>query len=209
MAKPRIATASLAGCFGCHMSLLDIDERILTLAELVEFDRSPIDDLKEFSGRCAVGLIEGGINTNVVPDKVTFRLDRRMIPEEKPEAAEAELKALIEKAAAAFEGITVRIRRILLSAPLMPLDGGEDLTARLVARATEIMGEPVKSKGVPLYTDARHYTASGIPTVLYGAGPHSIEQANAHRADERLPLADLHKATQVIALTLYDVLKSK
>lgn len=60
MAKPRIATASLAGCFGCHMSLLDIDERILTLAELVEFDRSPIDDLKEFSGRCAVGLIEGG-----------------------------------------------------------------------------------------------------------------------------------------------------
>ncbi|MEQ8354807.1 MAG: ArgE/DapE family deacylase [Kiloniellaceae bacterium] len=158
------------------------------------------------SPQCTVGLIEGGINTNVVPDKVTFRLDRRMIPEEKPEAAEAELKALIEKAAAAFEGITVRIRRILLSAPLMPLDGGEDLTARLVARATEIMGEPVKSKGVPLYTDARHYTASGIPTVLYGAGPHSIEQANAHRADERLPLADLHKATQVIALTLYDLM---
>ncbi len=60
MSKPRIATASLAGCFGCHMSLLDIDERILQLAELVEFDRSPIDDYKEFQGRCRVGLIEGG-----------------------------------------------------------------------------------------------------------------------------------------------------
>ncbi len=60
MARPRIATCSLAGCFGCHMSLLDIDERILELAELVEFDRSPIDDFKEFQGRCAVGLIEGG-----------------------------------------------------------------------------------------------------------------------------------------------------
>jgi NAD-reducing hydrogenase small subunit len=60
MAKPRVATTSLAGCFGCHMSLLDIDERILKLVELVDFDKSPIDDIKEFTGRCAVGLIEGG-----------------------------------------------------------------------------------------------------------------------------------------------------
>jgi NAD-reducing hydrogenase small subunit len=58
--KARIATVSLAGCFGCHMSILDIDERILRLAELVEFDRSPINDFKEFQGRCAVGIVEGG-----------------------------------------------------------------------------------------------------------------------------------------------------
>jgi len=58
--KARIATVSLAGCFGCHMSLLDIDDRILRLAELVEFDRSPINDFKEFQGRCAVGIVEGG-----------------------------------------------------------------------------------------------------------------------------------------------------
>ncbi len=60
MAKPRVATTSLAGCFGCHMSLLDIDERILTLIEKVDFDRSPIDDLKHISQRCAIGLVEGG-----------------------------------------------------------------------------------------------------------------------------------------------------
>ena len=60
MAKPKIATTSLAGCFGCHMSILDIDDRILKLIELVDFDKSPIDDIKEFTGRCAVGLIEGG-----------------------------------------------------------------------------------------------------------------------------------------------------
>lgn len=60
MSKPRIATTSLAGCFGCHMSLLDIDERILELAELVEFDKSPINDFKDFQDRCLVGLIEGG-----------------------------------------------------------------------------------------------------------------------------------------------------
>ncbi len=60
MAKPKIATTSLAGCFGCHMSILDIDDRILQLIDLVDFDKSPIDDLKHFTGRCAIGLIEGG-----------------------------------------------------------------------------------------------------------------------------------------------------
>ncbi|MCX6564800.1 MAG: NADP oxidoreductase [Candidatus Aminicenantes bacterium] len=60
MSKPIIATASLAGCFGCHMSVLDIDDRILTLIDLVEFHKSPIDDIKTFSKICDVGLIEGG-----------------------------------------------------------------------------------------------------------------------------------------------------
>jgi NAD-reducing hydrogenase small subunit len=72
MAKPKIATTSLAGCFGCHMSLLDIDEKILKLVELVEFDKSPVDDIKTFTGRCAVGLIEGGCcneeNVHVLQD---------------------------------------------------------------------------------------------------------------------------------------------
>ncbi|MHC4441097.1 MAG: NADH-quinone oxidoreductase subunit B family protein [Planctomycetota bacterium] len=60
MDKPKIATVSLAGCFGCHMSLLDIDQRILELAELIQFDKSPFNDIKEFSGQCRIGWIEGG-----------------------------------------------------------------------------------------------------------------------------------------------------
>lgn len=72
MSKPKVATASLAGCFGCHMSILDIDERILKLVELVDFDKSPVDDIKKFTGRCAVGLIEGGCcneeNVHVLQD---------------------------------------------------------------------------------------------------------------------------------------------
>ncbi len=60
MVKPKVATTSLCGCFGCHMSLLDIDERILKLVELVEFDRSPIDDIKEITGPVDIGLVEGG-----------------------------------------------------------------------------------------------------------------------------------------------------
>lgn len=58
--KIKLATTSLAGCFGCHMSFLDIDERLIELVELVEFDRSPLTDIKEV-GQCDVGLIEGGV----------------------------------------------------------------------------------------------------------------------------------------------------
>jgi NAD-reducing hydrogenase small subunit len=60
MDRPRLATCSLAGCFGCHMSLLDIDERIFQLIDLVELDRSPIDDKKRFTDRVTIGLVEGG-----------------------------------------------------------------------------------------------------------------------------------------------------
>ncbi len=58
--KLKIATASLAGCFGCHMSFLDMDERLAGLLEQVEFDRSPFTDIKRI-GSCDIGLIEGGV----------------------------------------------------------------------------------------------------------------------------------------------------
>jgi succinyl-diaminopimelate desuccinylase len=154
-----------------------------------------------------VGLVKGGINTNVVPDRVTFRLDRRIVPEELAEEAEAELRRVIAEAALAFPEARVEATRILLARPLIPLDGGRRLTELVCRHASRVMGEPVTAKGVPLYTDARHYAAAGVPTVLYGAGPRTIEEANAHRADERLPLADLARATEVVALTLLDLLR--
>lgn len=161
------------------------------------------------SPQLTVGLIKGGINTNVVPDRVTLRLDRRMIPEEKPAEVEAELRGVIERAAAGFPEARLTIRRILLAEPLVPLPGGAALTEALCRHASAVMGEPVVAKGVPLYTDARHYAAAGVPIVLYGAGPRSIQEANAHRADERLPLDDLYKATEVVALTLAEMLAKR
>ena len=158
------------------------------------------------SPQLTVGLIRGGINTNVVPDRVSFRLDRRMIPEEEPAMVEAELRQVIEEAARAFPVARVEIRRILLAEPLTPLPGSQRLSEVVCRHASRIMGEPVAAKGVPLYTDARHYAAAGVPTILYGAGPHTIEEANAHRADERLPLADLFKATEVVSLSLLSLL---
>ncbi|MDB5363099.1 MAG: putative acetylornithine deacetylase or succinyl-diaminopimelate desuccinylase [Rhodospirillales bacterium] len=153
-----------------------------------------------------VGLIEGGINTNVVPDLVTFRVDRRMIPEENPEIVERDLIAAIETAAARLPGIAVKVRRVLMARPLQPLPGQEKLVAALQRNAQTILGEAIPADGVPIYTDARLYSGAGIPSVLYGAGPRSLLEANGHRADENLVLEDLRKATKVVALTLADLL---
>ncbi len=153
-----------------------------------------------------IGTIQGGINTNVVPDKVVFRLDRRITPEESPDRVEAELRGVIAGGAAAHPEARITIRRILLATPLTPTPQAARLTALLCARASQRLGTEVKAGGVPLYTDARHYAAAGVPIVLYGAGPRSIEEANAHRADERVPLAELHAATEIVALALSDYL---
>ena len=153
-----------------------------------------------------VGLITGGTNTNVVPDRVTFRLDRRMIPEESPDDVEAELRELIEEAISSFGGISVAIRRIMLAMPLAPIPGVERAIATLRRTATEVFGTDIGVSGVPLYTDARLYMEAGIPTVVYGAGPRSLLEANVHRADERLRLEDLRKATSVVARTLVELM---
>jgi succinyl-diaminopimelate desuccinylase len=99
------------------------------------------------------------------------------------------------------------VRRIMLALPLKPVAGLERLVGPLQRNAEAVLGEPVPVYGVPLYTDARHYAAKNIPTVLYGAGPRTLIEANAHAADERLPLSDLRRATEVVALTLLDLLR--
>ena len=153
-----------------------------------------------------VGLIEGGINTNVVADALSLRIDRRIVPEEVPEDVEAELRQLIEQACSGLPGISVEIRQILLARPFAPAPGAQAFAELMCREASAVMGKPVTPIGVPLYTDARLYSEAGIPTVMYGAGPASLLEANGHRADERVPLDELHKATVVVANTLLQLL---
>jgi acetylornithine deacetylase/succinyl-diaminopimelate desuccinylase-like protein len=153
-----------------------------------------------------VGLIEGGINTNVVADTLTLRIDRRIVPEEVPEAVEAELRRVIEDACGALPGIAVEIRQILLARPFAPAPGAKAFAELMCREASAVMGKPVTPIGVPLYTDARLYSEAGIPTVMYGAGPESLLEANGHRADERVPLDELRRATVVVANTLLQLL---
>jgi succinyl-diaminopimelate desuccinylase len=160
------------------------------------------------SPQLTVGLISGGINTNVVPDKIVMRLDRRLIPEENGLKVERNLIALIKRAGKR-KGIRIDCKRVILADPLKPIKGIEKLVEPLTRYGKRALKAKIDVKGVPLYTDARHYSVAGIPTVLYGAGPRTILDANAHGADEHLKLSDLKAATNVIEATLRELLTSK
>jgi acetylornithine deacetylase/succinyl-diaminopimelate desuccinylase-like protein len=159
-----------------------------------------------------VGMIQGGTNTNVIPGKVVLKVDRRMIPEEDPAEVEASLRRTIAQAAASFhpprggKHISVDVKRLLLSRAMVPLAGNQPLVKALQQHGGEVFGEPIPAIGTPLYTDVRLYVERGIPGVIYGAGPRTVLESHAKRADERINLADLKRATQVVARTLLDLL---
>ena len=72
-----------------------------------------------------------------------------------------------------------------------------------------VFGEPIPTSGTPLYTDVRLYGEHGIPAAIYGAGPRTVLESNAKRADEHLVLEDLKRATKVVARTLFELLQPR
>jgi len=161
-----------------------------------------------------VGLISGGTNTNVIPGKVVLKLDRRMIPEEDPAQVEASLRDTIAQAAASFDpprggrALQVDVRRMLLARAMQPLAGNAALVKALQSHGEQVFGEPIPAVGTPLYTDVRLYVERGIPGVIYGAGPRTVRESNAKRADEHVRLDDLRRATKVVARALLDLLQA-
>jgi len=153
-----------------------------------------------------VGRIEGGTNTNVIPGKVVLKLDRRMIPEEDSGQVEVEVRELITSTVARCPGIRLEIKRLLLAQSLKASPNNHALVAALQRHALTVFGEAIEVSGTPLYTDVRLYGALGIPCVIYGAGPRTVLESNAKRADEHLVLEDLRRATKVVARTLHDLL---
>src|SRR2546423_9667327 len=153
-----------------------------------------------------IGRIEGGMNTNVVPGKVMFKLDRRMIPEEDPMHVEGAIRRVVEDAAALVPGISVDIRRLLLARSMKPLAGNAPLVNAIQRHGAAVFGEPIPAMGTPLYTDVRLYAEMGVPGVIYGAGPRTVLESHAKRADERIALEDLRRATKAVARTLVHLL---
>ena len=153
-----------------------------------------------------VGMIEGGTNTNVVPGRVSFKLDRRMIPEENPAEVEATLRSIIAESAAKTAGVSVDVKRMLLANAMRPLAGNKPLVDAIQKHGQIVFGETIPALGTPLYTDVRLFCEAGIPGVIYGAGPRTVLESNAKRADEHLKLEDLRRATKVIARSLSDLL---
>ncbi len=163
-----------------------------------------------------VGQISGGTNTNVVPGRVTFKLDRRMIPEENSHEVEDALRETITQSLHAYnqanptqEPVVLDIKRLLLAESMKPQVGQKPLISTLQKHASSIFEVDIPVVGTPLYTDVRLYAANGVPGVIYGAGPKTVLESHAKRADERLKLDDLKRATRVIARTLYDLLSNQ
>ncbi|MEW5421866.1 ArgE/DapE family deacylase [Amorphus sp. 3PC139-8] len=158
------------------------------------------------SAKLTVGTISGGVHTNVVPDRVVLKVDRRLIPEEDPEAVEAELTRRVFEAAGGHEGIEVECRRIMLAGAMRTVPGAERIVEPLKRHAEALLGHPVPATGAPVYTSARHYAAAGIPTVLYGSSAAVTAAADSHAANEHVELSDFKNAIKVVALTLADLL---
>jgi succinyl-diaminopimelate desuccinylase len=94
----------------------------------------------------------------------------------------------------------------LLANAMRPLPGNAPLVAAIQKHGEQIFGEKIPALGTPLYTDVRLFSEVGIPGVIYGAGPRTVLESHAKRADERLNLEDLRRATKVIARSLSDLL---
>ncbi|WP_174733447.1 ArgE/DapE family deacylase [Mesobacillus harenae] len=185
------------------------------LAALYEYRQTLGANISSISGidspTLVVGLISGGINTNVVPDECKIRVDRRVIPEEDGNKAEIEFREIVEQAAADMDGIKIEIRKILDAKSFGPVPEDTPLISALAGNWEMIMKNKgsLEINGVPIYADARHFYAADIPTIMFGVGPKVLEEANGHRADENIRLEDLNDAAKILACTLYDLLDDK
>jgi len=162
-----------------------------------------------------IGRIEGGTNTNVLPGKVTLKLDRRMIPEENPAEVETSIRTVIAQAVEQFnstrgytgeDAVRVDIKRLLLANAMTPLAENKPLVDAIQQHGEAVFGAKPPAVGTPLYTDVRLYVERGIPGVIYGAGPRSVLESHAKRNDERIDLEDLRRATKVVARSLVDLM---
>lgn len=186
-------TGILHGLYGYRNTLKDIHSQI-----------AGID-----SPSLVIGLIQAGINTNVVPDECVIRLDRRMIPEEEADDVEIRLRHFIASLVDSYPGIRLEIRRILLAEAYGPIRTDERLIQTVATNYQAITGETAPILGVPLYTDARHFAEFDVPVIMFGAGPRTLEDANAHRANEHVAVMDLELATKIVSCSLYDLLKKR
>lgn len=156
----------------------------------------------------SIGTISGGLATNLIPDRVTLRLDRRILPDENGEQVEGGLIRLVEEAGGGADGIEVECRRILLAEPLRRMPGASRLADVIREAAKAVLHKDIPAITAPVVSGARFYAEAGIPTVLYGAGPAAIGEGHEYGVNEHVRLDDLRDATKVVARTLTRLLSA-
>jgi acetylornithine deacetylase len=138
-----------------------------------------------------VSTIQGGVGINTVPERATIEIDRRLGPNEQPDAAYSELMSYIAQQA------DIGRCQIVHDPPFMQSLGLADNANRALAgRVSNVVQSHGRSNelvGVPYGTDAAAISAAGVPTVVFGPG--SIDQA--HTADEFIEVEELRHATEI------------
>jgi succinyl-diaminopimelate desuccinylase len=142
----------------------------------------------------SVNMIDGGIKQNVVPDRCSIYIDRRTIPGESPEAGVAEILEIAERAIAAIPGLSVTAEGRGLGAASMS-DPNSPLVQAMVS-ANRQLGLGTDLTGFSMATDGRHFSAAGVPTIIYGPG----DPALAHVPDEWVGVDEVMDATRAYAL---------
>ena len=150
-----------------------------------------------------LGIIQGGIRTNVVADHCEVTIDRRILPGETVQDAVEEIRRLIDKAKAEAPTIDARLEVLLVGTPLETSPDEE--IVRLSCQACKDMGLPSEPVGYQQASDGRFFRERGIPTVLIGPGIPEL----AHTPDEHIALADVYRAAQLYALIAYRMLRSR
>jgi len=149
---------------------------------------------------CTPGTVEGGTKTNVVPSSCSLTVDRRVVPEEDPDEAEAEFREVVESVELP-EGATVDVDVLLRASPFVSERDGP-LVRSLKRNADAVTGGDVPVNGTRGFTDARFFAGAGAETAKYGPGD---DESNVHGADENLKLDQLRDSAAAVAATLVDL----
>ncbi|MDF3042554.1 MAG: acetylornithine deacetylase or succinyl-diaminopimelate desuccinylase [Thermomicrobiales bacterium] len=143
----------------------------------------------------SVNMIAGGVKENVVPDRCSIYIDRRIIPGEDPIEASAEIRSAAEAAVAELQGITVSVFAIPDAIPATMSDPEGSLAKAMLA-ANGYLGFSTDLTGFSMASDGRFFAAAGYPTVIYGPGDPRL----AHVPDEWVGVDEVLEATRAYAL---------
>lgn len=142
-----------------------------------------------------ISLIEGGVKTNVIPDRCAIHIDRRILPVETPETVLTEIREVAERALAADPGYRIEVIE-KMSRPARLTSADSPVALALIAATCYLGHEPVIT-GFFAGTDAKHFAPKGWPTLVMGPG----DPATAHTQDEWVGIDELLEATRLYALT--------
>lgn len=138
----------------------------------------------------SVGLIDGGVSPNTVPDKCSIHLDRRLLPGENGEEAIEDVTRFVQS----WPGVDFPIYTALsLDCPALPADGGDEWVSKLGNTIDSVIGRH-EIHAVPYGTDASTIRQAGIPAVVFGPG----DIAQAHTKDEWVELAQVEQAAEIL-----------